>query len=247
MNRFRTLVLLFCLLASGCAGLSAIQAPSDAIPVPEETATYNFGEVFQGERVQVNFLIGNRAPYRIDIDQIDNQCGCTTSLLTDQAINPGEQVLLMVELNTDRLWGPQAKSVVLHTNDPGRQQIRLVLEGMVREVLPCEPRRIHMVTDEAAPMTTVLLKNAKEKPITIGEIDLESQTHLSAWFVRQSLPLELAPGQEASLIIQAELNHPGARLSGNICFRLEGESAITLLPYTFERRESGKTAPKRRY
>lgn len=247
MKKFLRWVLLLSLLPAGCAGTGKINVPADALAVPEQTALYQFGEVFQGERIHANFLIGNPAPYRIEIDQIDNQCGCTTSLLTDQALNPGEQVLLMVELNTDRLWGPQSKTVVLHTNDPGRLHIRLVLEGVVREVLPCEPRRINLLTDETAPQVTVRLKNARGRRITISRIDLEDQTHITARPAAGSLPCPLAPGEEISLIVQAELKHPGARLSGTISMFLEGETAVAQIPYSFERRREAKKSPARRY
>jgi hypothetical protein len=238
----RTLLLVACALAAACATTKPA-GPPGSIATTGPEARFVFGEVYQGARVQAVFVIGNDAPYRITIDQVEHTCGCTSTSLTDTIIKPFESRTVVVELDTTRLWGPQNKSVILHTDDPYRRTIKLVLEGVVKGHLECDPRRIHAQITGPAYQAAVHVRNSGEQELTIVSLTVEPAEHVRAAFAGRALPVHLAPGETADLAVDAELARPGALVVGHILLQLNGEDEPVKVPFAIDRlRENGEPA-----
>ncbi|NLH50671.1 MAG: DUF1573 domain-containing protein [Myxococcales bacterium] len=232
------LLIVFCLLASlACASARPTDRVATAIPVEGVNARYGFGEVYQGEKIRVEFMILNPAPYQLSIEEVENICGCTTTIASKTTIRPNGSLSFWLILDTSRLWGPQSKSVILDTNDPQRRQIRLTIEGVVRERLRCEPRRIQAKLNEDVYETTVKVVNSSDDSLAINRLEIEPADHLAAVFVDRQLPFTLAAGESADLRFHAELTRPGVKLVGHVTIGISATELSLELPFFVERLE----------
>jgi hypothetical protein len=155
--------------------------------------------------------------------------------LSGEAIRSNQQQILHVDLDTSRLWGPQSKAVILHTDDPHRRTIRLAVEGVVKERIVCEPRRLNAQTGDGRWATRVRLTNATRETLTIQAITIEPNEHMTAALVDKTLPCPLAAGETIALDVAAELGRPDAKLVGQIVFAFAEVEAKASLPFYLER------------
>jgi hypothetical protein len=227
--------LLLGLITLGCASTQRAAVPPDAVPVDEGFGIYRFGEVFEGAAVTGVFLVRNPSPFYLVIDEIEAPCGCTTAELAGEELPPRGEILVRVTLNTARLWGPQSKMIILHTNSPYRPKIKLLLEGVVLERLQLEPRRITAETDQAAYHATVRLTNVTDQPMQIEGLNAEPADLIHPALDQQTLPFTLAPGESVTLLIDIQLERSGAQLAGTVYIRLTGSEEPARLPVYVER------------
>jgi len=226
--------LVFLLLIS-CASTQHAAVPPDAIAVDEGFGIYRFGEVFEGVTVTGVFLVRNPSPFRLVIDEVEAPCGCTTAQLAGEELPPRGEILVRVTLNTARLWGPQSKMIILHTNSPYRPKIKLLLEGVVLERLQFEPRRIAAETTQDAYHATVRLTNVTDQPMQIEALIAEPADLIHPTLDQQTLPFTLAPGGSVTLLVDIQLERPGAQLTGTVYIRLTGSEEPARLPVYVER------------
>ena len=232
-GKFLKLFLIFVFAA--CASATSKNAVNGAVVVPEAEGSYSFGEVYAGEIVRAPFLIVNPSPDRLIIDEVNTNCGCTTTNLEGAIIRPHESLLVWVQFDTKNQWGPQSKTVTLMTDAPYRQSIKLKIEGVVRPRLQFEPVRIKASIMQAQFETRVAVKNISDHPVVIKAIAIEPETPIKVGFDNQTLPLTLSAGTEALLVIQTELTHPGAIVAASILLQLDEIDVPLRLPIYVQR------------
>ena len=89
--------------------------------------TYDFGEVRDGEVVEVDFNFTNTGKSDLIIFDASASCGCTVPEYPQNVnIGPGQKEKLKVRFDTSNKPGKQMKSVTLTTNtNTGKKIIRL--------------------------------------------------------------------------------------------------------------------------
>ncbi len=89
--------------------------------------TYNYGEVVDGDVVEVDFNFTNTGNSDLIIFDASASCGCTVpEYPKNKNIKPGEGGNIKVMFDTSNKPGKQAKSVTLSTNtDSGKKIIRI--------------------------------------------------------------------------------------------------------------------------
>ena len=89
--------------------------------------TYNYGEVVDGDVVEVDFNFTNTGKSDLIIFDASASCGCTVpEYPKNKNIKPGEGGNIKVMFDTSDKPGKQAKSVTLSTNtDLGKKIIRI--------------------------------------------------------------------------------------------------------------------------
>lgn len=89
--------------------------------------TYNYGEVIDGDVVEVDFNFTNTGNSDLIIFDASASCGCTVpEYPKNKNIKPGEGGNIKVMFDTSNKPGKQAKSVTLSTNtDTGKKIIRI--------------------------------------------------------------------------------------------------------------------------
>lgn len=79
---------------------------------------HNFGNVKEGEKLDLTLDIFNTGKSELRIKEIKSSCGCTAALLSSKLIKPDEKGELKIEFDTTNLMGQIARTVTLYSNDP---------------------------------------------------------------------------------------------------------------------------------
>ncbi len=92
------------------------------ISAPE--ASFDFGEIVEGELVTHNFVITNEGDENLIISKVRASCGCTAAKPEKNELAPGESTSINVQFNSTHRSGLQKKHVYVFSNDPVNQQFR---------------------------------------------------------------------------------------------------------------------------
>lgn len=172
-----------------------------------ETPTFNFGEIFQGDKVPHVFEFTNQGQDPLVIDRVRSSCGCTAVLVSEKNIPPGGKGELKANFDSARFRGAISKTIYLYSNDPVRPTMQFHLKGTVREIVAVEPAQINFGRVEAEkPVTTkVVLRNQGQETLTIGKphataaellVQMPDVDFISGAEVTLELTLTPKPGQE---------------------------------------------------
>jgi len=104
-----------------------IEKSYDSPQIKFDFDNYDFGEVKDGEIVEVDFNFTNTGKSDLVISDASASCGCTVPEYPQNInIKPGQKEKLKVRFDTSNKPGKQMKSVTLTTNtDSGKKIIRL--------------------------------------------------------------------------------------------------------------------------
>jgi len=91
--------------------------------------TINFGEIIQGEKVDLEFRIKNTGEGDLIITDAVPSCGCTVPKYPEEVIKPGNKESIRITFNSNKI-GKQKKSIKLITNATPNIKI-LYIEGTV--------------------------------------------------------------------------------------------------------------------
>jgi len=130
------------LLALLVLGLAAAAAPQ----IEVDSDTYDFGSILEGFAIEHTFVLTNTGDETLVIDQVRATCGCTTTGLATNELQPGQSVELDAVVGTTGFGGSTiSKSIYVYSNDPeysdGFGPDKLVLR-ITGTVVRAEPYRI---------------------------------------------------------------------------------------------------------
>lgn len=132
---------------SGCAATAyehgALPPPS-GVQLVALQEDYDFGTVESGPVVGHTFRLKNLGPDTIDITSVTPACGCTAVLASTPRLGPGEEGGVEVALDTYKLSGSQAKTVIVRSSDVVRPELVLTVHGTVANDLKAAPSRVYM-------------------------------------------------------------------------------------------------------
>ena len=90
----------------------------------------NFGEIIEGEKVNLEFKIKNTGKGDLIITNAKASCGCTQLEYPKEIIKPGNQESISVTFDSRNKIGVQKKNITLTTNATPNIKI-LTIEGTV--------------------------------------------------------------------------------------------------------------------
>lgn len=116
--------------------LFALAAPDvDSAPrISLSASEWNFGEVWEGDRVRKSFTIRNDGDAPLRIKTIRTSCTCTTAELRTDRLLPGESVDVTILLHTKKRQGSIATTVVIESNDPQAGSTKFEVRGTVKKL-----------------------------------------------------------------------------------------------------------------
>tara|TARA_B100000886_G_scaffold111634_2_gene75012 strand:+ start:13811 stop:14263 length:453 start_codon:yes stop_codon:yes gene_type:complete len=86
--------------------------------------TYDFGEVTDGEVVEVDYTFKNTGESNLIIYDASASCGCTVpEYPKDKEIKPGESGVIKARFDSSGQTGKQVKSITLTTNTKNSKKI----------------------------------------------------------------------------------------------------------------------------
>ena len=93
---------------------------------------FDFGEVLEGIAVSHVFVLTNSGDEPLMIEKVLAACGCTTTELAKDTLEPGETVKLETLVDTAGFGGNINKSISVYTNDPETEKLTLRVTGNVK-------------------------------------------------------------------------------------------------------------------
>lgn len=132
-------------------GLSAAPAAEEAPADPEraprikfDTATWDFGTMYQQEKVSHDFVYRNLGKGPLQIEKVKTSCGCTAAEPSHREILPGQQGALSVTFSSGHFRDRVTKLVYVDTNDPEEPRVTLTITGVVKMEVQVTPISIYV-------------------------------------------------------------------------------------------------------
>jgi hypothetical protein len=180
--------------------------------------SHQFGEIFEGVRVEHTFHFRNIGDQPLVIDRVRSSCGCTAALLSATVIAPGESGQLRTTFDSSRFRGTISKKVSFYSNDPVRPVTHFVLTGVVRPELAPERHDIDLglLAPGEVRETRLSLSNHGDTMVNVTGVEATSPE------VRASIssPI-LGAGGQVQLILRVQAPTDRQRLSGYLLVRTD--------------------------
>jgi hypothetical protein len=208
MNRHLILLILTPFLL-----LSAMPALAQAPRIALEGTDYNFGRVYQGEKVEHVFHFRNSGDAPLNILKVRSSCGCTAALVSSTAIGPGEAGEVRATFDSTRFRGEVVKTVYLYSNDPVRQVAQFTIRGEVKAELVPDPPQLDFGVLNAGEEKELRLKLSNQGEEEIAFPGVETTTPELKAALSES---ELGPGKSTELVVRAIPRDGKGRLSGYV-------------------------------
>ena len=97
-----------------------------------DNKVYNFGAIKNGEKKSHIFTLTNKGKTNLIIRKIKSNCGCTIAKIDKTIIKPNESIKLKTTFDSVGRSGIQNKSIIIITNDPKNNSVRLKIKGNVQ-------------------------------------------------------------------------------------------------------------------
>lgn len=96
-----------------------------------DVSKYDFKSINEGETASTSFQLSNIGQSKLNIYNIESNCGCISWNLDQTVIEPNEYSTLKVYFDASGLRGTQHKSITIFSNDPTAPMQMLTLKGRV--------------------------------------------------------------------------------------------------------------------
>lgn len=129
------MVLTVSLLVTACGEKKGKDGTADLqekIPVLVllDSATYQFGEIKEGDIVEHSFKFKNGGQFPLIINNVTASCGCTIPEWPREPIAPNQESSIEVRFNSKGKPGQQVKTITVYANtQPAYSELRL--QGVV--------------------------------------------------------------------------------------------------------------------
>lgn len=200
-----------CLVLVFCVFVSSSWAAAPKIEVEQQN--FNFGRIYQGEKVEHTFSFENTGDAPLNVEKVRTSCGCTAALLSAEVIGPGERGGVRTTFDSARFRGDVIKTIYLYTDDPLRPVTQLYLRGNVQPEIMQDPERVDLghLQPEVEKEVLVTLTNQGKEEITFPSIQVTAP-ELQAELSSDVLP----PGKAIQIRIKALPGEGKPRLSGYV-------------------------------
>lgn len=215
--QLRVLIILPALLLLGAVLGTAPQAgAAGAAPrLTIDLPVHDFGTVEQGTRVEHSFKIRNTGSASLQVSKIDSSCGCTAGVSADGIVPPGRDTWITVSLDTAKIAGRTAKTVVVHSNDPTVPEAALSLTGIVVTDVVANPPALYLgrIPRGHSVRREVVVRSGRPG-VPYQAVDIESAI--------PSVRAHIEPGatpEEQRVVIEVSPNLPLGRFSDELRVR----------------------------
>lgn len=159
------------------------------------STTWDFGELWWGDRCQTEIEIRNVGHAPLEIRNIKTSCGCTVVNPNKTRLEPGESDRVRLSYDTQKGVVDVAQTATIETNDPGQPSLTLTIRGQVRNLYvgsPTPQLAFGQTCIETPQTKSIELTNAYGKPL---RLELVPTPHIPFLLKLD----ELEPGQRYRL------------------------------------------------
>ncbi len=212
----RICIVLLALL--GC--LVALPALAEGPKMAVEQADFDFGKIYQGEKVEHTFRFQNAGDEPLIIDRVRSSCGCTAALLSTKIIAAGDVAELKATFDSARFSGAVVKTIYLYSNDPLQQVSELHMRGTVKQEIVMSPARLDLQNLVVGATKEIVVRLSNQSKQTLSLFGLQTTTpELVATLSAE----QIAPGSEASITVRVTAKEGSGRLNGYVLLQTNSE------------------------
>lgn len=202
---------LLCLLLLAMTGLSAIPVQAAGPKIVLDKADYDFGQVFEGQKVDHVFRFQNGGDAPLIIDRVRSSCGCTAALVSSTSLAPGEVGEVRTSFDSNRFSGEVVKTVYLYTNDATQATTQFNLRGTVVREIEINPGQLDLGPIPAGSRREARVALTNRGPKELQILGVKS----TVAEVTASVPSSrIAPGKSVDLVTNIATKTGRGRLSG---------------------------------
>ena len=99
-----------------CAFAQEEQAVQDGPIITFEESSFDFGDIFQDDKVEHIFTFENSGNAPLLITNVQTTCGCTASEWPKEPVMPGEKANIVVNFDSTAKYGRQNKVISIISN-----------------------------------------------------------------------------------------------------------------------------------
>jgi len=175
---------------------------------------YDFGSVFQGEKVEHVFQVRNAGNASLTIKKVKTSCGCTIAEKSFEKLGPGETGEIRVRFNSSRFKDRVRKKIYLYTDDPENPIGNLFIIGRIQEPLDYSPERLLIQSgrSDSPAKYEIHLTNSSGKTIALTGVKSSTDALKLSLAKNSVLPGEtvilevsMVPGKTLSPIMRIEV------------------------------------------
>lgn len=199
------------MLLLALTGLTANPVQAAGPKIVLDKADYDFGQVFEGQKVDHVFRFQNAGDAPLIIDRVRSSCGCTAALLSATSLAPGEVGEVRTSFDSNRFSGEVVKTVYLYSNDATQATSQFNLRGTVVREIEIDPGQLDL-----GPLPAGIGREARVTLTNRGPKELQLLGVKSTMAeVTPSLPSSrIAPGKSVEVVTKIVPKTGRGRLSG---------------------------------
>ena len=158
--------------------LCAAQSPVIAIDQPH----FDFGRISGEGKAVHRFKVTNKGSAPLNISRLNPSCGCTSTVIGQWTLNPGESTEVEATFNPTGMHGLVHKSIQVVSNDPANATVNLTLEADVqREIMPSTESIFFQDVIRTIPgKVSVKFTSGSGAPVVLTEAKAPGAPYLSA-------------------------------------------------------------------
>jgi hypothetical protein len=139
----------------------------------EGGATFDFGDIYRGQKVSHLFTIKNEGTDTLVISNVSASCGCTAGMVSTRTIPPRGTSDLNVSFDSHGYSGGVVKTVTITSNDPVSPSVQAAIKANVITVFESSPSFIFVQSAKIDSTSTasIELKNGVGKAVKILSIE----------------------------------------------------------------------------
>ena len=147
-----------------------VQAKPQSIPlVLAEARFYDFGEALGGSEIKHTFKLKNIGQKPLKIEQVEQSCVCTATLVSKDDIPPGGFGIVEAVLKVPSENRQVEESINVYTNDPVQNKVTLILKGSAFVPITTFPSRLLLGSIQSkTPITKSLTVHQKGETQILG-------------------------------------------------------------------------------
>jgi hypothetical protein len=141
-----------------------------------EELSRDFGTVPRGQLLVHPFRLVNNSKIPVHISSVRVSCGCTTARAVTTTLGPGQESVILAQMDSRRFMGVKAVTIYVQFDQPRFEEVRLLIQANSRDDVAFAPDSINFGkvpqgTTPTAQMTVTFLGMAQ---IQIADVKSES-------------------------------------------------------------------------
>ena len=114
--------------------------------IPANETLHEFGTVARSAKTEHRFAITNIYNQPLEVIAVRASCGCTTPIIEDKVIAPGQVGYILARFNTGTHTGQKQATLTVTLGKPAHRELQLTVKGYIRSDIVFNPGELNFGT-----------------------------------------------------------------------------------------------------